>query len=114
MGMALFLVSIGVIFITTILAYVVTRLSFVGEWPPAEMPALPRLLAYSTGIIVVSSATMWGASRAATAGRQRTLQLWISLTCALGFAFLVMQVFAWWELITAHVSISDSLYAWSF
>ncbi len=53
---------------------------------------LPKLLMYSTGVIAVSSVTMHSAYRAAKQLKFGMQKLYLSLTVALGLAFLVMQV----------------------
>lgn len=114
MGMAIFIVSLAVIFLTTILAYVVSRLGFQGEWPPPDAPPLPALLIGSTVLIVVSSGSMMRAVAAVRANRLVDLQRWIIVTFVLGIGFLVVQGLAWEELVAAHFLVNDHLYAWAF
>jgi len=59
---------------------------------------LPHAFMFSTATIILSSVTMWMASKAARGlqfARQRTF-LW--LTFLLGLAFLIIQVFAWYTM----------------
>ena len=59
---------------------------------------LPRAFMYSTGVIIISSLTLYIASNAAKAlqfARQR-LFLWITL--GLGIAFFAIQIYAWYVL----------------
>ena len=112
--MALFIVSLAVVFLTAILAYVISRLGYQGTWPPPEAPGLPLLLVVSTAIIVVSSGSMMRAMAAVQRDWLLGLQRWMLVTLVLGVSFLVVQAFAWWELIRAYLLIDGSLYAWSF
>jgi cytochrome c oxidase subunit 3 len=114
MGMAIFIISLAVVFLTTILAYVVSRLGFQGAWPPPDAPPLPALLIGSTVLIVVSSGSMLRAVASVRADRLEHLQRWIVVTFVLGVGFLVVQGLAWRELVAAHFLVDDHLYAWAF
>ena len=112
-GMLAFIVSLAMLFAATILGVVVVRLGDDGSWPPVGLPGLPSLLAWSTVVLVVSSGTMWLADRAARRGDASRLAGWMVATFLLAIAFLVLQAFAWWDLIAASVEITDHLYAWT-
>ncbi len=111
--MLAFIVSFAMLFAATILGVVVVRLGDDGTWPPAGLPGLPALLAWSTVVLVVSSGTMWLADRAARRGDASRLASWMITTFLLALAFLVLQALAWWDLIAASVEITDHLYAWT-
>jgi cytochrome c oxidase subunit 3 len=71
---------------------------YVGGRGHALQIQMPNAFAYSTATIILSSVTMWLANKAAKGlqfTRQR-LYLWISF--ALGIAFFIIQVFAWYHL----------------
>lgn len=64
------------------------------------MDTLPSMFAISTGIIVVSSITMWLASRSINQGNIQGLKLWLALTFALGLGFTATQYAGWQQLHT--------------
>jgi len=62
------------------------------------MDTLPSMFAISTGIMVVSSVTMWLASRSIKQGNIQGLKLWLALTFALGLGFTATQYAGWQQL----------------
>lgn len=94
MGMWIFLASLAVLFIATIIGFVVMRQLQPGM-ADLDLPRLPRTLWLSTGLLIASSGTMhlawWGARR----GRHSTLRLGLGLTTGLGLAFMLTQGYAW-------------------
>ena len=60
---------------------------------------LPKIFAYNTIVIVLSSVTMFLASRAAKRLQFNTQRLYLWATIALGVLFFVLQVYAWNQLI---------------
>ncbi|WP_317168576.1 cytochrome c oxidase subunit 3 [Mucilaginibacter agri] len=63
---------------------------------------LPQIFMYSTGAIILSSLTMFLASREAKHLQFAKQRLFLWLTIFLGIAFFVLQVFAWKALIDMH------------
>ncbi len=112
-GMALFLVSLSALFAASIVGYLVVR-SRAEAWPPPGMPALPAGLWASTVILLLSSVTMHWALRSARLDRQAALRAGMVATLVLGMAFLVSQIANWSTLLAAHVTVSSSLYAFTF
>jgi heme/copper-type cytochrome/quinol oxidase subunit 3 len=112
-GMLAFIASLAMIFAATILGVVVVRLEDDGTWPPVGLPGLPSVLAWSTIVLLVSSGTMWMATRAARVGDARRLARWMTATFALAIVFLALQGWAWWRLVEASVDLTDHLYAWT-
>jgi cytochrome c oxidase subunit III len=93
-GMYLLVLALSMFFAASIVAYLVIR-AMHQPWPPPGFPALPRSLWLSTLGIVLSSFTIQGALRAARRNDQRRLCRDLAATLVLGFAFLVLQAFAW-------------------
>ena len=117
LGMALFLLSLGMVFAATIIAYVVVRLQLVAEndWKPEGTPGLPWLLLLSTFFLLFSSGTLHAAMRSARLGQSAArVGGWMSVTCVLALAFLGSQVIAWIDLFRANLIFDESLYAWTF
>jgi cytochrome c oxidase subunit 3 len=114
-GLWLFLLTLAVIFVSTLLAYVIVRLSpmNVDAWPPPDMPPLPDTLVYSTIVLLLSSVTMHVALVAARRG-ERTVGGWMIATLALGIVFMVLQIVAWSAAAAANMAFEKHLYAWTF
>jgi len=114
-GMWLFLLTLAVVFVATIIGYLAVRISpiNVGTWPPESMPPLPPILPWSTAVLVLSSWTMHRGVRACergSAGQGR----WIVATLVLGVIFLACQLVAWREAIADDMRVGEHLYAWTF
>jgi cytochrome c oxidase subunit III len=97
-GMWLLLASLGVLFASTLIGFLVMRLQIGATkagWP--QLPPLPRVLWASTAVILVSSVTMQWALLSIRHDAQRLLTLAILVTLVLGVAFMSLQAFAWLE-----------------
>jgi cytochrome c oxidase subunit 3 len=112
-GMWLFLLVLGVLFVATILGYLVVRIDNGGSFVPSDAPPPPTLLLVSTLALLVSSYTM---QRAVAAGRQGDPRQggMMVVTMLLAVAFLATQGIAWAELVRENLTITDNLYAWTF
>ncbi|MGN6166562.1 MAG: cytochrome c oxidase subunit 3 [Solirubrobacteraceae bacterium] len=91
-GMALFLCSEVTIFGTMIATYFYLRFG-VHHWPPRgispEKVAHPSI---ATGVLVLTTLTMWLAARAAGAGDRRTVLVMIGLSLLIQGAYFGVQV----------------------
>lgn len=114
MGMYILLLSLGMLFASGLLGYVVIRVEDGEVWPPQGMPGLPWLLVVSTILIMISSGSMWFANQSAINGSRGALQAWMMITLVLGLGFLVFQILAWWEMAEGKGAFTEHLYAWSF
>jgi cytochrome c oxidase subunit 3 len=112
-GMWLFLLVLAVVFISTIIGYLVVRIDNGAAFIPADAPKPPLLLLVSTGVLLVSSVTMQKALRAGRVGDPRQGGLMVA-TLALALTFLIAQGVAWRDLYEQNLAISDNLYAWTF
>ena len=115
--MWIFLLTLAMVFLTTIIGYVVVRNQLVsdGSWKPAGAESLPWELVPSTFLLVLSSLTTHLARSAAVrGGRAPTTGAWMALTALLAAGFLVFQVLAWVELVRQELAFDESLYAWLF
>jgi cytochrome c oxidase subunit 3 len=74
-------------------------------WQPVRMP---RAFMLSTGLILISSATMTLAQRQMRQGQSRKYQGWLLLTLVLGIAFVASQVRGWQQLVAAGAFISGN------
>ncbi len=94
----LFLVSIIMLFASQTSAYLVRRAE--GNWLEFEMP---KIFWYSTAVLLVSSISMQWAYFAAKKDQFKQLKIAISITFALGLAFLWMQFEGWRNLVDMNV-----------
>jgi cytochrome c oxidase subunit 3 len=103
-GMLLFLLSLAVLFLASVISMVVVRVQLMrdGLWPE-DLPPLPKALWLSTVAMLLSDLTMVRAHRAAERGNGEALTRGLILTVALGAAFLVIQAFCWisWEAVVS-------------
>ena len=112
-GMGLFLVSLSVLFVASLVSYVVIR-ARAESWPPAGMPPLPWGLWVSTGILLGCSVGVHVALRSARRDRQAALVASLLITTLLGLCFLASQGFNWFVLVTGLAGHLRSLYAFTF
>ncbi|MBC3785467.1 cytochrome c oxidase subunit 3 [Spirosoma utsteinense] len=94
----LFIVSIIMLFAAMTSAYLVRRAE--GNWLEYTIPAV---FSYSSVVLVVSSLTMHWAYIAAKKDNFRSLKIAITITFALGMAFLYMQFQGWVQLVNQNV-----------
>jgi cytochrome c oxidase subunit 3 len=107
-GMWVGLASILMLFISLTSAYIVRGVPALSggdsDWLPLEMP---RVLWFTTGVLVVSSLSIELARRALKRNDYAGFRKWISLTTLLGVAFLVGQLMAWRQLAAQGVFINS-------
>lgn len=97
MGMVILVISLGMLFIASLVAYGLIRFGRFGDhpWPPPGFPPPPASLWLSTVIILISSITMQWALRSAKKDRQKGLVNGLLITQILGWLFMALQVLAW-------------------
>jgi cytochrome c oxidase subunit 3 len=93
-GLWIFLVSLGVLFASTLAGLLIIRLLNADIWP-ADLPPLPEVLRTSTLLLVISSVTVQMALLAARRPCGTSLVVWLVLTSTLGLVFLGLQAWAW-------------------
>lgn len=94
--MQLFIASLAVLFIATWLGFIVLRVDAAAEWP-ADLPDMPQLLFVSTGLLVLSSATIQLSLMLMRRGHRAPSAVMVLATFMLGALFMVFQAFAWFE-----------------
>jgi len=94
----IFLVTVIMIFAALTSAYIVRQAD--GNWMLFE---LPDLFLVTTGIILVSSATMHWAYLSVKKDNLEAAKLAVALTTILGISFLIGQYLAWGELVKNSV-----------
>ncbi|UHG91544.1 cytochrome c oxidase subunit 3 [Spirosoma oryzicola] len=94
----LFIVSIIMLFAAMTSAYLVRRAE--GNWLEYDIPAV---FSYSSIVLVASSLTMHWAYLAAKKDNFGGLKIAITITFALGMAFLYMQFQGWVDLVKQNV-----------
>jgi len=107
-GMWVALASILMLFIALTSAYIVRGVPALSggdsDWLPLEMP---RVLWFTTGVLLLSSISIELARRALKRNEYAGFKRWISLTTLFGVAFLAGQVTAWQQLAAQGVFIDS-------
>jgi cytochrome c oxidase subunit 3 len=83
------------LFLATIVGFVVIRVQLRGVWPP-DLPGLPPVLWISTAVLGLSSVTHQAALNGIRRGRADRLRGAMWMTTALAVMFLALQSAAWW------------------
>lgn len=107
-GMWVGLAGILMLFIALTSAYIVRGVPALSggdsDWLPLEMP---RVLWFTTGVLLLSSVTIEFARRALKRNEYAAFKKWISYTTLFGVAFLAGQVMAWRQLAGQGVFINS-------
>jgi len=112
-GMLLFLASLTMLFLATMLGYILIRFQLteaIGERQalPLGWLELPTGLWLSTLVIVASSITLHQAGRAVAIERQRPFRRWMMLTAVLAGLFLLVQVPSLYTLLAEHRQVQET------
>jgi len=94
MGVALLVVSLSILFVSTLIGYIIVRAGF---HAPVSV-RLPAGLWLSTAVLIISSFTIHLALKAVRVDQQKQLCTLLVTTFLLGTAFLVIQTFNWMSL----------------
>jgi cytochrome c oxidase subunit 3 len=113
LGMWVFLATLTVLFLASIVGYLVVRLK-ASDWPPPGMPRLPSGLWLATVVLLAGSVTIHRALRSIRVGDGKASTRWLQATLALAFVFLFVQSWNWWGLIRLHLTAATNLYAFTF
>jgi len=98
------LASIAMMFTALSSAYIV-RAGTSNDWYPL---AVPRVLFFSTALILISSTTLEVARRKLKAEVLSGHSRWLMITALLGLAFLVAQVIAWRQLARQGIYVASN------
>jgi len=104
-GMWLALAAILMMFAALSSAYVFRSTRTQQNW---QAFAVPLMLWVSTALILVSSATFEVARRALHRGEREAYRLWLIVSLALGFGFLVSQLLAWRGLVGQGIYLATN------
>ena len=113
LGFRLFLLSLGILFAASMVGFLVIRVR-ADAWPPPGVPGLPVGLWIGTVVLLVSSATMVVATKAARGGDATRLGPALAVTWLLGAAFLGIQIANWMQLAGAEMTARSGLYGFTF
>ena len=113
MGMAVFLASLSMLFLASIIGYLVVWFT-ADEWPPAWAPKLPWSLWLSTALALGCSVTMQIALLAIKAGNNAKLLRFLWVTNGLAFGFLVVQAVSWLQFYDRRLFDPSSAHLYGF
>src|SRR2546421_3921433 len=103
-GMWVAMASILMLFTALTSAYIV-RAASSSDWQPLTMP---RILLFSSVLIVISSGTLETARRRLKDALVAAHRRWLVLTVALGVGFLISQLLAWRQLVRQGVYVASN------
>ena len=103
-GMWVAMASILMLFTALTSAYIV-RAASSSDWQPLTMP---RILLFSSVLIVISSGTLETARRRLKDALVAAHRRWLVLTVALGVGFLISQLLAWRQLVRQGIYVSSN------
>jgi cytochrome c oxidase subunit III len=105
-GMALFLASLGVLFLAAMVAYAIIRTQGRLSPPPGTIE-LPTALWVSTAAILLSGVTLQHALNCVRRERQRRLRLAMGATLGLTVLFITVQTPAMTDLLRTHEKLME-------
>lgn len=103
-GMWVAMAAILMMFTALTSAYIV-RTASSDDWQPLTMP---RILLFSTALILISSGTLETARRRLKDASITAQRRWLMLTVALGVGFLISQLLAWRQLVRQGIYVSSN------
>ncbi|MBK7579212.1 MAG: heme-copper oxidase subunit III [Myxococcales bacterium] len=113
-GMLIFVVAEVMFFAALISAYMVSRVSATGPWPPIGQPRLPiEATAVNTGALLASGVAMFFASRQFRIEPLRAKTL-LKTSALLGACFVCFQGYEWVQLIRQGLTLSSSTHGGFF
>lgn len=113
-GMSFFLVSLSILFLTSLLACLIVTLR-VGAWRTDAVPGLPSKLWVSTLILLAISLALERGRQLIRRNHVQGLFTMLLLSIALGVAFFVSQTRVWLTLDNIQLSsAARTLYLFSF
>ena len=102
LGLGVLVAVIAALFALFLSAYVM-RMQ-IGDWTPLPKP---RLLWVNTGVLVLSSAALHWATRAAGRGERDALAAALLVGAASALLFVVLQLLAWRELVALGYGVAS-------
>jgi len=113
LGLAIFLVSLTILFIGAVVGYWIVRRQ-AASWPPVDAPALPIGIWFSTAALFASGATMQLSLNAIRRGDQAGLRARLTWTLSLALLFVASQVANWISFARADSTFDSHLYSFTF
>ena len=102
-GMLLFLAALTMLFVGSLLVYILIRTGVFGAAPaPLHTVRLPRGLLISTGLMLASSITLHQALAAVRRERQRAFRGYLLATLILAIGFVAVQIPSMLQLLKLH------------
>ncbi len=104
LGLAILLVSTFIIFVSLLVAFLARR-AMGEDWISMHKPGL---LWVNTAVLVLSSIMLDRSRKALKARNRSQFNLWWTVAMALGFVFLIGQLFVWNELRAAGIYVATN------
>lgn len=110
LGMKIFLASLSMLFIASMMGYIVVR-ARAEQWPPEGAPSLPSGLWLSTVVILACSFTIHLALKRIREDNPCRSRTYLAATFGLGILFLTLQSISWFQLAySAEIQLSNLYY----
>ena len=106
-GLWLFIGTLAIFFAGALLAMLAIRLE-TPQWP-ADLPPLPGLLWWSTGVLIASTVTIHLAVRSRRREQHDAVRRLLVVSLILSIVFLVLQTLAWLDWMSAFKEVSGTI-----
>lgn len=112
-GMLLFLLSLSILFVASLVGIIIVRFQ-VGTWRPEGFTGLPGGLWVSTVLILGASVAVHLSVLKARAGDTPGLVRALGVTFVVGLVFLMLQGLNWWHFVRDAEVAQGTLFGFSF
>ena len=107
LGMLIFTLTELMFFLALISAFLIIKARS-DVWPPLDQPRLPvEMTAFNTVLLLISGVSLYMGARAFSKGLKRTKPLLLGAV-VFGFAFVILQGYEWFALISAGLTLTSS------
>src|ERR1700761_3094244 len=108
-GMWLVLATLGMLFLSSLLLYVLMRLHVFGHHTSDETIEVPKAAWASTVVILLGSVTIHKAIGAIRFDKRDRCVKWLYITSAIAVLFLIVQAPTMWRILIEHRTLAQKL-----